>query len=71
MSDGPAGEPRTRPCKFDGEPIIYDPREDLWTPQGLHKYGRHDGPCGRKLVLLRLTPGTPPGFEQWQGTANV
>ena len=49
-----------RACKYDGEPIVYDPREDVWTRRGLHQYGSHTGSCGRKLVLLRVTPGTPP-----------
>jgi hypothetical protein len=46
--------PTARPCKYDGEPIVYNPCEDVTTPKGRHRYGRHDGPCGRKLVLLRI-----------------
>lgn len=54
------GTPIARPCKYDGAPIVYEPREDVWTRRGLHQYGSHTGSCGRKLVLLRVTPGTPP-----------
>jgi hypothetical protein len=55
-----SASPPDRPCKYDGAPIVYEPRDDLWTRRGLHQYGTHTGSCGRKLVLLRITPGTPP-----------
>lgn len=57
-------DPRDRPCKFDGEPVVYDPREDVTTPKGRYHYGQHDGPCGRKLVLLRLDRAKGVRFDE-------